>query len=97
MEGTEVSSFEEAVGNFKERYSDDVNSHQFQTFLKKEEQHSITQLYDLICEFRADDSCLLNALSEESLLEDPKWLSIVALSKRIQEHLNQKISEVKGA
>lgn len=97
LEGSEVSSFEDAVGNVKERYGDDIKSQAFQAFFTKEERNSITQLYEKLCKYTADDSSILNAIDEDALLSDPEWISIVNLSTQIYDELNQKINEVNDA
>lgn len=94
QEGSEISSFEEATGYLIERYIDHMNMPECQPFYQKEFGILMKQLYEKVNEYTKNSESLINSVDEKRLLNDPKWLSIVALAKKIFEILDRSILEV---
>lgn len=95
LEGPEVSTFEETTGNLMDSYLDHQTLPEYQLYYENEYGALIKQLYEKIHAYTTNSETIYNSVNEEQLLNDPKWLSIVSLSKKTVESLNRRMKEVK--
>ena len=95
-EGTEVSSFEDEIGNFLQRYLDQKDHSEYHFFYQSELGKVVKQLYEKVHEYFLDIDSSYTSGIEEKFFTDPKWLTIVSLAKKMDEGLNQLIKEVEN-
>lgn len=96
LEGPIVTTYEEATGMFLERYRDKVVSPDYEDLCNNECRDLLKQLYENVNNYELDEDRLLKYAEEEALLQDPKWLEIVALAQITCEALKRNIEEVKS-
>jgi hypothetical protein len=98
LEGTEVSTFEEATASLLDHYDIMIKprSPEFQQFNDREFFDLIKQLYEKVNACTRDNDFIIRNLHEEKLLNDPQWLEIVSLAQKICNVLNRRIQEVEN-
>lgn len=94
-DGPLISSFDEATEHFVRIYEIRLNP-KFERYCNQECQNFLAELYQKVNKYRWDEKRILEYDPEIALLEDPKWLEIVALTKKTIQALKDNIEAVKS-